>query len=483
MKDRVPKHGGRGAAKPADPTAPPPSGGGRRLRDWLFGTLGMMAAAPVIGLFAGFMLLFGGIFLGVAWQAAMKPLVDMREYAAFTASTSGHIVESWAAIDFDPASLPAGKLYWDRASKISRCVVIEYTAGEWGAPLRRAFCGMRLQFGDNFRLSDWAEAVQEGIPFTFLRDASGFEVQEVRMSRATLDWISHHPPRDTFMMSKPPPATALAALREQFDLPVDVAVLSWTHAVPDFPLRYDPQRPQEAMAARVVEDSRAWNPTAMVLALLLAVPGFWVWRMGIRFFFPGEPSAPVLWVLTLLPLLALPWWSEMLPKLIARANRDWATIASDMLDDVTRGTRLIASAPDEAEFARGERLVWRLDQGAYADTFGRIRYAKPAPAPKNKDEVIAALRAQTAAQVGVMPSAERLALLRQLSQDHRNRRDQVRTVFTTAAENALRDAAADSATHKAARNILSIAEGGDYYEDQLDKIEAARDAASVAPSR
>ena len=209
MKDRVPKQGRRGAAKPMEPASPPPSAGSHRLRDWLIGTLGMMAAAPVIGLFAGFLLLFGGIFLGIAWQVAMKPLVDMREYAAFTASTSGHIVESWAAIDFNPADLPAGKLYWDRASKISRCAVVEYTAGEWGAPLRRAFCGMRLNFGDDFRLSDWAEAVQEGIPFTFLRDASGFEVQEVRMSRATLDWISHHSPRDTFMMSKPPPVTAL----------------------------------------------------------------------------------------------------------------------------------------------------------------------------------------------------------------------------------------------------------------------------------
>ena len=465
------------------PVAEMPAAKGHRLRDWLVGTLGMLAAAPVIGLFAGFLLLFGGIFLGVAWQAAMKPLVDMRQYAAFSASTSGHIVESWAAIDFDPANLPAGKLYWDRASKISRCAVVEYEAGDWGAPLRRAFCGMRLQFGDNFRLSDWAEAVQEGIPFTFLRDASGFEVQEVRMSRATLDWISHHSPRDTFMMSKPPPLTALAALREQFDLPVDVAVLSWTHSVPDFPLRFDPQRPQQAMPARVVEDSRAWNPTLAFLALLFAVPGFLVWRLGVSFFFPGEPSAPVLWLLTLLPLLALPWWGEMLPKLIARANRDWAMIASDMLDDVTRGSRLIASVPEEAEFARGERLVWHLDQGAYADTFGRIHYTKPEPAPKSADEALAALRAQTAAQVRAFDSAQRATLFRRLREQYDANLQNVQRLFTTAAEDTLRDAGADAAAHKAARKFLFYASGSTYYEDQLDKIEAARDAASAAPSR
>ncbi|MBS0567811.1 MAG: hypothetical protein JSS59_10470 [Proteobacteria bacterium] len=480
MKGRLPKQGKRSAAAPADAVSPSSPTGGHRLRDWLVGTLGMMAAAPVIGIFTGFLLLFGGIFLGVAWQAAMKPLVDMRQYAGFSASTSGHIVESWAAINFDPASLPAGKLYWDRASKISRCTVVEYNAGDWGTPLRRAFCGMRLQFSDNFRLSDWAEAVQEGIPFTFLRDASGFELQEVRMNRTTLDWISHHPPRDTFMMSKPPPATALAALREQLDLPVDVAVLSWTHAVPDFPLRFDPQRPQEAMPARVVEDSRAWNPTAAVLALLLAIPGFWVWRMGVRVFFPAEPSPLVLWTLTLLPLLALPWWGEMLPKLIARANRDWATIASDMLDDVTRGTRLIASTPDEAEFARGERLVWRLDQGAYAETFGRIRYARPEPPPKSADEAIAALRAQTAAQVRGFDSAQRAALFQRLREQYDANLQNVQRLFTTAAEDTLRDAGVDAAAHKAARKFLFYASGGTYYEDQLDRIEAARDAASAA---
>jgi hypothetical protein len=482
MNDRVPKQGRRGTAKSVEPISPPQPRGSHRLRNWLVGTFGMMLAAPVIGLFSGFLLLFGGMFLGVAWQVAFKPLVDQQRYAAYTAATSGRIVESWAALSFDPADLPASKLYWDRASKISRCAVVEYTAtGEWNAPLRRAFCGMRLDFSDNFRLFDWSEMLQEGIPFTFQRDASGFEVQELRVSRATLDWISMHPPRDTFGMSKPPPTTALAALREQLDWPIDVATLSWTVDVPDFPLRYDPRRPQEAMPTRFVEDSARWNVFASLLALVLAVPGFLVWRLAIRLFFPTEPSPAVLWALTLLPLLALPWWSDALPKLIARANRDWATIASGMLDDVTRTSRLIATAPEEAELARGERLLWRLDQGEYADTFGRVRFAKPAPAPKSKDEVLAALRSQAAVQVTAMPAPDRLTLLQRLSQDHRNGRDRVRAVFTTAAENALRDAGADAATHKAARRFLSIAEGGEYYEDQLDKIEAARDAAS-APS-
>ena len=470
MNEPVSKRGRRSAPVLRKASSPPPEAAdARSWREWLIATFGMLAAAPLIGLFAGFLLLFGGMFLGIAWQAAMKPLVDMRQYAAFTSATSGRIVESWAALDFDPANLAAGKLYWDRVSKISRCAVVEYQAGDWGAPLRRAFCGMRLNFSDRFRLADWDEALQDGIPFTFLRDASGFEVQEVRLSKATLDWISRHSPRDTFGMSKPPPATALAALREQFDWPVDIAVLSWTREVPEFPLRFDPQRPQEAMPARFVEDSRQWNPAGAIIALVLAVPGFWVWRMGMRVFFLGEPSRVVLWGLTLLPLLALPWWGEMLPKLLAHANRNWASVAGDMLDDVTRSARLNASAPERAEFAQGERLLWRLDQGEYADTFGRIRYAKPKPAPTTEEEVVAALQEQTAVQVAKMSSQEQLALFLRLMQDKEHARDRVQIVFAPAAEAVERDPRADPAVHRAARRFLLF--GANYNVWDVDALE------------
>jgi len=442
---------------------------GHPLRNWILGTVGMLAAAPVIGIVAGFLLLFGGVFLGVAWQVAAQPVVDAHRYAPYTATASGRIVESWAALDFDPARLPAQKLYWSRVSKISRCAVIEYNAGDFAAPLRRAFCGMQLGFDENFRLHDWTEMLQSGIPFTFLRDASGFEVQELRLSATALDWISTHPPHDTFGLAKPPPATALAALRRQFDWPIDIATLSWTTTVPAFPLRYDLAHPELAMPAQLIANGQDWSWLGVVVMLVFGFLGLMVWRLGMQMFFATEPSPLVIWVLTLLPLFALPWWGEALPQLLGHVNRNWAEIAGDMMDDVTRGTRLLASAPDEATLVHGERLVWRLDQGDYADTFGRIRFVEPAPAPKNATEAMAALSTQAAEQFARFAEEDKLALLQRLAQDKENGHDRDQQVFVAAAEAIARDANAAADLHRAARHFLVSAAG--YGEWDVDALE------------
>lgn len=222
-----------------------PSGAFGSLRALLIETAGQFTAAPIIGLIAGFFLLFGGIFFAIAWSTGPQPLIDSFRYAPFTAQAGGRIVESWVAVEFDPGDVPQGKLYWQPVSKVSPCVVVEY-AGDWGAALRRAFCGNRFQFRDDFRLDDWS-TMAPGVPFAFPRDASGFAVEEIRMSKTALDWISTHPPRSTFMLSKPPPTTALGALKEQFDRPLDVASASWSAPFPSFPLAYDPKHPEQAM--------------------------------------------------------------------------------------------------------------------------------------------------------------------------------------------------------------------------------------------
>lgn len=446
-------------------------------RSTLIETAGGLVAAPVIGLIAGFILLFGGIFLAVAWTTGPQPLLDSRRYAPFTAHVDGRIVESWAAVEFDPADVPEGKLYWQPVSKVSPCVVVEY-AGDWGAALRRAFCGNRFDFRDDFRFDDW-KTMAPGVPFAFLRDASGFAIGEIRMDKRTLDWISTHPPNDTFLLSKPPPTTALGALKEQFDRPLDVALASWSTPFPAFPLAYDPQHPDQAMPAQYVEQRRGgfwWG--SLIFTLILAVPGILVWRIGIKLL-TGQ-SGVLLWALTLLPLVALPWWSDLLPQIVRRANRNWADIGVSMLDDINRVTRFSAGARDDALFADGERLVWHVDAGAYADTFGRIAFQVPQPLPVSSDAALAALRTQAAEQVGKLDSSGRTVLFKRLRRQFDAFARNVQGVFTTAAENTVRDAGADAAAHKAAKDFLIFASGETYYEDQLDALEKSAAAAGAS---
>jgi hypothetical protein len=438
------------------------------IRNMLVGSAAQILAAPIIGMCAGFLLLFGGIFLAVAWQVGPQPLIDSAHYAKFTGNASGRIIESWVALDFDPDNVRKSAVYWQPSARISACAVIEY-GGDWGAPLRRAFCGNRFSFREDFRLDDW-DALAPGIPFAFSREPSGFALEEIRLSKIAMGWLKSHPPSSTFMLSKPPPTTALGALKEQFDRPVDVAAASWSAPVPPFPLAFDPKLPGQAMPAKYVGDRREPWLGGLVFAVILCIPGLLVWRVGMTFLFGGQ-SRSVFWLATLVPLLALPWWSDALPALLKHVNKDWASIGSDMLDDINRTTLLIASDPADALLADGERIVWRVGEGAYADTFGRMHFSLPTPAPTTPKAALATLEEQVTAQVRTLDSATQAALFTRLRSQKEAGLDNVQNLFAPAAEHVLRDANADAAAHRAARGFLMFAAGHSYYEDQLDAME------------
>jgi hypothetical protein len=436
-----------------------------RIREFLAGSVAQFLVGPLIGMIAGFLLLFGGIFLDVAWIVGPQPLIDSRRYLAFTGTATGRIVESWAALEFDPADM-GRKRRWFAFAKIAACAVVEYE-GDWGARMRRGFCGNRFTFGDDFHLHDW-NTLGPGIPFAFQRDQSGFMLQEIRMSKTAFDWLSTNPPYSTFMLSKPPPTTALGALEEQFDRPVDVAVASWSTPVPAFPLVYDPRHPAEALPAKYVDDRRhgSWL-FGLLFTAILGVPGLLVWRMGIGLLL-GGPRRALLWFWTLAPLAALPWWSDVLPRVLAYANRDWASVATDMLDDLTRTTRLVASPPAEATLAGGERVVWRLDKGAYADTFGLVRFQLPDPPPRRPDAALAALKAQVSAHVRQLDADEQAGLFGRLEREKAAGLADTQALFTSAAEDALRNRETAPAVRRAARHFLSFAMG--YNDWDLDAL-------------
>jgi hypothetical protein len=118
-------------------------------------------------------------------------------------------------------------------------------------------------------------------------------------------------------------------------------------------------------------------------------------------------------------------------------------------------------------------VVWKANEGIYADTFGRLHFTLPNPPSKSDAEALAALRAQTAAQVDAYDSAQRSAVFLRLRAQYAAGWQNVQRLFTTAAEDTLRDATADAGAHKAARDFLVFASGETYYEDRLDRIEVA----------
>lgn len=447
-----------------------PSGDlGGRLRNLLLQQLAGFAAAPIIGLFAGFLLLFGGIFLAVAWMVGPQHLIDSYRYAAYSVPASGRIVESWAALEFNPSSLPKGKTYWQPYAKIQTCAVVAY-AGDWGDD-RRAFCGNRFDFADDFRLDDW-RTMAPGVPFTFARDASGGLVPEIRMSRAAYDWLAKHPPHDTFMLPKPPPATALGALHDRLDAPLEYLVSGWTAPVAEFPLLLDSRHSDQALPAAIVAARRtAFQWPGLIFTVVFGAIGFYVWRLGVGLL--TGTSGVLLWVICAASLLALPWWSDALPRIVRHANSDWADVVGSMLDDINRVTRFSASAPSDALLADGERVQWRVSEGRYADTFGRLQLAPPSPLPATPEAAREALSGQVAVQVRNLDSAHKAALFEKLRVLHDAFARDVQSVFCDAAEGTLRDAGADAAAHRAARDFLLFAAGKTYYENQLDTIEVA----------
>lgn len=436
-------------------------------REIVLGNTASLAMRPINGLIAGFMLLFGGIFLAIAWQVGPGPMVDAAHYKTFTEQTDGRIVESWLAMEFDPADM--GKYRrWFGFAKVSPCAVVE-TRGDWGTPLRRAFCGTRVNFREDLDLNMW-DTLMPGVPFAWQRDASGFAIGEIRLSKTARDWLAAHPPYRTSMFGQPPPSTALGALREQLDRPVDTAALSWATPMPIFPLAYDPKKPDQPMPAKFVEDKQKglWIG-GFVFTLIFGTIGVVVWRLGIAFLIGGNGAA-VQWLLTIASLLALPWWGDALPKILRHVNKDWASVGTDMLEDLSRTTRLLASEPAKATQAVGERIVLPVREGLYADTFGRIPFVLPVPAPKTPEVALAALRAQTSAYVQKLNSAAQAALFARLEQDKKAGRERAAAAFTVAAEDVLHASNTGADARAAARRFLLYGMHYNLWDvDAMDK--------------
>ncbi len=452
-QDRRPAPARPGPVPPAALEPAPPASAKARLGE----ALRAIAVGKVAGLTIGWgVRLYAAIFLGAAamaltigWKQGPERVLHAREFASFTATAAGRIVESWLAIEFEPSRVgPAG--FWRASARASPCVVVEYD-GDWGSARRRAFCGKRLQFNESYHLHDLDE-MASNVPFDWPREAGGFAAPQVRFAPASLQWLERTRRPDADRDPRAPP-TMLGILRQELDRPDDVAIESWGAVPRAFPLALDPARPGDAMPKGYVEARREAG-TSWIAGLVPMAVGAVFWYFGMGIFLPAMHPAARLFF-TVLPLAALPWWGDALPRNLARIQPDVAQVVGDMLDTVERVERLVASEPDEATLAGGETLRFPVGGGHYAETLGRLRFDKPARQAKNGDEALAALVAAATPQVRAMNPEARTSLFVRLREDKVSGWMGAGLLFLMAAREAVLDENNPPEVRRAAADFLS----------------------------
>ncbi|MEO6687917.1 MAG: hypothetical protein ABIS07_07800 [Dokdonella sp.] len=435
----------------ADSAATTPAASQPGWRGFVLGNLLGAVTGFMMRPIAAIILGFASIFLGLAWQVGPQPSIDAAHYSAFTAHVDARIVESWVALEFDPASMGT-HARWRPFAKAQPCEIVEY-AGDWGAPLRRAFCGNRFALNESYTLHD-LDTLAPNVPFAWLRDERGFALPQLRLSPTARTWLAANAPADTFMMSDPPPETELDALQVEFDRPLEHAVAGWSTPLPAFPLALDPRHAENAMPSGYVESRRVPGPIGRwLLVLVMAGIGLLVWTEGMAVLLSGLPLRAAI-LAGALPLLALPWWSEHIPRALARLSPEVAEVIGDMFADFDRTGLLVATEPRRAALADGERVQWKVGDGVYAETLGRIHFTAPTVAAANANAAMAGLVDEVTTQMRAFDAQTQIALFKRLREDKVSRLQRAGFAFVPAARAALLDAQRDPGVQRAAQRFL-----------------------------
>ncbi|HUQ28413.1 MAG TPA: hypothetical protein VM051_07455 [Usitatibacter sp.] len=406
-------------------------------------------AGPAIGALIRFIavtfLAVASFALVMSWHSGPQRVIDAHGAQRFTGRMDARIVEGWVAMAFDPATMGTSK-HWRGFAKVSTCAVVEYDA-QWG-PARRGFCGPRYGFIDTVTLHDLRE-MSPGVPFDFARDANGFSVPEIRMSKAARAYLAAQPAMSQLGKA----ASALEEMRRGIDRPVDAAIVSWSVPAPAFPLVFDPEHPGDPWPAGFIEARRNAEPIWLPAILATAI-GVAFWLVGMHLLLAGLPLA-ARWVLAGLPLLAVPWWAQELPNALRHLHGEIAATVAETLGDITASGSMEAADPAQTRLHGGERVSFDVAHGLYADTMGRLRFARPDPAPRTADAALAALTASAQRQVRGMSADDRAALFARLRRDHADGLPHAGLLFVRSAKDALMDAASPAPVAMSAREFLS----------------------------
>jgi len=404
--------------------------------------------------------LFGAVFVGIAgllltvgWQAGPQKAIEAHKFATYNMRAPAHIVESWLAVEFDP-KLMGRYTQWRPFAKAAPCVVVEYTA-EWAVNARHAFCGTRLPFYDHYTLHD-AGPITAGVPFAWTRDERGFIAPEIRISAEAAEWLATHPPASPLATVTAPPGpetrTEMTELRRALDSPVDAAILGWSDNAPNFMLALDLAQPAHPLPAGFVENQARlqgnWLLTVMAFGIGLAL-----WYRGISLIVAHLPRS-LAWFIAVAPLLALPWWGDHFPRALRPLNATFADVLYDMYGDVNLTDRMVASLPEDATLATGERIAWRVGSDAYAETLGRFTFKRPQPPPANNDAALLLLNDTIAEQLRGMDEAARAGIFERLRLDKMEGRTRAGYLFLRGARDAMLAPESTPAASGAARAFL-----------------------------
>ena len=417
------------------------------VRAALFGQAVGFALSPLVRVYAAPLLLVGTVLLTMAWIHGPQAWIEAARMRDYTVRLDGTLAESWIALDFDPADV-GDSLYWQRTAKVRPCMVVN-AAGDWGPAVQRAFCGDPFAFDET--TAALLDQLIPGVPFAWRRDAHGVAVPELRVGDGARSWFATKPADPSGLPSFDPPRTALNALRLRIDRSLlDRAIEGWLHPAPTIRLALDPARPGEVLPASFVDAGSRANPW---LASIATCIGLWAWWRGMALLAMGLPRAPR-WLAAIAPLFLLPWWAAHVPAMVARVSPQLAPIAAELLDDLTRGVSLRASAPSRALRADGARLAFPLERGEYARTLGDAMPSPPAHPPPDADAALQAIADGITARVRGFDAVARASLFAQLHGDAQSERRDVGVVFLPAAREAMLDAEADPGAAVAAHDFL-----------------------------
>lgn len=476
-------------------------GRGRPGRDAGARARGMAALSAllhaVIGRWAFFagavVLALGAALLSAAWKVGPAWHLMVQEARSLGGRAEARVADTFLVLDVEGRRLKQG-VHWTAHARMRLCVDLIYpfdlpSAGQSGktpdaiagVAARQVFCSEEsaARPTERFGALDMREIVP-GAAIDWPRDQQGNPLVALRMAPQLHAWLAAEPARYWPLLGKteeaertrPPAGSELDYLLLEFDRPLEWLLRAWpeprravidaSHVIDGagpspggrIALRFDPRQPEraypEVFAERVDMTGERWASAAA-----FALFGLLVWRMGVEIAFIGSGRA-VRAALLVVPLLALPWWSERLAGVARWMGGDAYYLGVDMAADLGIEGRVPFTRHSPQVFAETVRIAWQplAPPSRYAGVLAPFDLAVPEPPPDDADAALAQLSSRIAEQVARLPDGEAEALFARLAALELAGEREIGWMFVAAARAAEKDAARTPAVRAQAGRFL-----------------------------